>query len=152
MSTSATSGQGAADGGVEATALAQLAGFALEMLFLAPLAAVFLGLGTVLWYAAAIGTTWYLAHVVALIPALLAVETALGGEGDADDRSEGPRLQGRALRAGLLLGLAATARLPVALGLPFLLLAGGRAGLRERLLPTILGLAIPLAALGLPAA
>ena len=38
---------------------------------------LFLGLGTVLWYAAELGTTWYLAHVVAMGLTLLAIGVAL---------------------------------------------------------------------------
>jgi hypothetical protein len=41
---------------------------------------IFFGFGTVAWYAAELGTTWFFAHVVALAPALLAVGTAIGGD------------------------------------------------------------------------
>jgi hypothetical protein len=41
---------------------------------------VFFGFGTVAWYAAGLGTTWFLAHVVALAPAFLAVGVALSGD------------------------------------------------------------------------
>ncbi|HWP62463.1 MAG TPA: hypothetical protein VNO86_03230, partial [Candidatus Binatia bacterium] len=43
-------------------------------------ATIFFGLGTVLWYAAMLGTTWYLAHLVAVALALLAVGIALGAD------------------------------------------------------------------------
>ncbi|MBI3747074.1 MAG: hypothetical protein HY264_11240 [Chloroflexi bacterium] len=66
---------------------------------------VFFGFGTVAWYAAGLGTTWYLAHVVALVPAFLAVGVALGGDRsfaadgipgpDADD--DGPEPLGSTL-------------------------------------------------------
>ena len=46
-------------------------------------ATAFLAFGTVAWYAAAIGTTWFLAHVVALGLSLLAVTIAI----DADPAS-----------------------------------------------------------------
>jgi len=39
---------------------------------------VFLGFGTVLWYAAQIGTTWYQAHVLAVGLALAAIGVAIG--------------------------------------------------------------------------
>ncbi len=59
-------------------------------------ATVFFGFGTVFWYAAQIGTTWYQAHVLAVGLALAAVGLALGGdraaardEDDIDDRAEG---------------------------------------------------------------
>ncbi|HEX4898634.1 MAG TPA: hypothetical protein VFV53_09790, partial [Candidatus Limnocylindrales bacterium] len=38
---------------------------------------IFFGFGTVFWYAAGLGTTWFLAHVVALAPLLLAIGLAL---------------------------------------------------------------------------
>jgi len=44
---------------------------------------VFLGFGTVLWYAAQIGTTWYQAHVLAIGLALAAIGVAIGGDRDA---------------------------------------------------------------------
>jgi hypothetical protein len=44
------------------------------------LTAVFLGFGTVLWYAAAIGTTWFWAHVVAVGCLLLSLGLALSAD------------------------------------------------------------------------
>jgi hypothetical protein len=41
---------------------------------------IFFGFGTVLWYAAGLGTTWFFAHVVALLPLTLAVGLALRGD------------------------------------------------------------------------
>ncbi|MEO8207489.1 MAG: hypothetical protein ABI598_00530, partial [Chloroflexota bacterium] len=41
---------------------------------------VFFAFGTVFWYAAELGTTWFLAHVVAVGMALLAIGIALGGD------------------------------------------------------------------------
>src|SRR5205085_12122371 len=43
-------------------------------------ATVFFGFGTVFWYAAQIGTTWYQAHVLAVGLALAAVAVALGAD------------------------------------------------------------------------
>ena len=114
------------------------------------LVTVFLGAGTVLWYAASLGTTWYFAHVVALAPALAAVGLAL----EADDGAHGSTpgravagLDGRQVLAGFLLGLAATARLTVIFGLPFLILVGGGGGWRRRAVAATLGAAIPVLAL-----
>ena len=139
-------------------------------------ATVFFGFGTVAWYAAAIGTTWFLAHVVALGLTLLAVTLAV--DGDAGLRAgtrtgptvravAGPprpagrlrRLPGpggvRGLRglldrrdaaAGFLLGLAALSRLTVAFGGIFLLFVG-RGSWRTRLASAAIGMAIPLLAL-----
>lgn len=70
------------------------------------LAAAF-GLGTVHWWAAGMGTSWLFAQVVA-------VAFSLGALGLAVRRE-------RPLLAGLLLGLAAGARLPVGLTLPLYL-------------------------------
>ena len=41
---------------------------------------IFLGLGTVLWYAAELGSTWFLAHVVAVGLTLAAIGIALGAD------------------------------------------------------------------------
>jgi len=49
------------------------------------LTSAFLGLGTVLWYAAAIGTTWFWAHIVAVGCLLLSVGLALSADRDATD-------------------------------------------------------------------
>jgi hypothetical protein len=47
------------------------------------LTSLFLGLGSVLWYAAAIGTTWFWAHIVAVGCLLLATGLALSVDRDA---------------------------------------------------------------------
>jgi hypothetical protein len=46
-------------------------------------ATIFFGFGTVLWYAAQLGTTWYQAHVLAVGLALAAIGVALGADRDA---------------------------------------------------------------------
>ncbi len=52
-------------------------------------ATVFFGFGTVFWYSAQIGTTWYQAHVAAVGLALAAVGVALGGDrGAAQDATD----------------------------------------------------------------
>ena len=111
---------------------------------------VFLGAGTALWYAASLGSTWYFAHVVSLAPALLAVGLALDAEAaDRGRRPGSPRrlLDGRQVAAGLLLGIAATSRLTMAVGLPFLLFVGGGGGWLRRGVSAILGASIPVLAL-----
>ncbi len=130
---------------------------------------VFFGLGTVFWYAAMEGTTWYFAHVVAAGLTFGAIALALDAdpravrwstvddwEPDVEGRDaflSGPALIGDLVRhgldarqfaAGLLLGLAATARLTSALGLPFLVLVGGGGTWLRRGLSAALGMAIPL--------
>jgi hypothetical protein len=72
------------------------------------LTTLFLGFGTVLWYAAQIGTTWYQAHVLAVGLALAAIGVALGADRDAarseddvfDDREAFEGLEARE-RAGI---------------------------------------------------
>ncbi len=139
-------------------------------------ATVFFGFGTVAWYAAAIGTTWFLAHIVALGLTLLAVTLAVDGDaglrgrgttdatggavirqGTGEDRARrlpdprgflDPRglLDRRDVAAGFLLGLAALSRLTVAFGGIFLLFVG-RGTWRTRLVSAAIGMAIPLLAL-----
>ena len=49
---------------------------------------IFFGFGTVAWYAAGLGTTWFLAHVVALAPAFLAIGVALRGDASFEADAE----------------------------------------------------------------
>jgi hypothetical protein len=49
---------------------------------------IFFGFGTVFWYAAQIGTTWYQAHVLAIALALGAIGLALGADPDAARRED----------------------------------------------------------------
>ena len=49
------------------------------------LTALFLGLGTVLWYTSAIGTTWFWAHIVAVGCLLVSVGLALSADHDATE-------------------------------------------------------------------
>ncbi len=146
---------------------------------------VFFGFGTVAWYAAGLGTTWFFAQVVALVPALLAVGIALGGDrsfgADADPATEiaaertEPEEQAEPLRAalssairgallevragignpaglidrrqfaaGLLFGLAATARLTIIFGAPFFMFVGSGGTLARRAVSAGLGASIPV--------
>ena len=136
-------------------------------------ATLFLGFGTVLWYAAQIGTTWYQAHVLAVGLALAAIGLALGADRDAArseddladeledldeaDDASGPgtgsrRRTGpgalipdrRQFVAGLLFGLACTSRLTIAFGAPFFLLVGAGGTWQRRGWSAALGAAIPL--------
>ena len=130
-------------------------------------ATVFFAFGTVFWYAAQLGTTWFFAHVVAIAFLLAAVRVALGSDPRADDEVEPedaptPASLGRELvatlrrgvglldrrqfLAGLLFGIACTARLTVAFGAPFLMLVGGTSWARRSISAGI-GAAIPLALL-----
>jgi hypothetical protein len=128
---------------------------------------LFFGFGTVFFYAAELGTTWYLAHVVAVAFLLVAIGIALGadpraasGNGDARPAARrasapaavgrfGPlgRLDARQFVAGVLFGLACTARLPIAFGGIFFVLVGGGGGWLGRGASAALGAVIPVAAL-----
>ena len=135
--------------------------------------------GTVWWWAAAVGSTWYLAHLVAVIAALLAVGVALradpaAAEEDPWDEADRAReaadaahaadgrgrpgrlgrfaaqawpLSGRHVLAGLLLGIGATARLPLVFGAPFLVLVGGGGSSIRRTVSAGVGAALPVALL-----
>jgi hypothetical protein len=130
-------------------------------------ATVFLAVGTVFWYSAQVTTTWYQAHIVAVGLGLLAVGVALRGDrapelanapGDAgagdpgqprsDSRGRGPgpalRLDRRQFVAGLLFGLACTARLTVVFGAPFFLLVGSGGDWRRRAWSAGVGAALPI--------
>jgi hypothetical protein len=123
--------------------------------------AAFFGFGTVFWYAAQLGTTWFLAHVVALAPALVAVGIALGADPEAADEDHEPPespiddvldaihdrvplLDRRQVLAGLLFGIACTARLTIAFGAPFFLFVGAGGSWFRRGLSAAVGAAIPI--------
>jgi hypothetical protein len=127
---------------------------------------LFFAFGTVFWYAAQLGTTWFFAHVVAVTAALLAIGVALGGDPGADDEvtarpSAGSLLatlaaavraplrlvDGRQFLAGLLFGLACTARLTVVFGAPFFVFVGSGGSWARRAVSAGLGAAIPIALL-----
>jgi hypothetical protein len=133
-----------------------------------------LATGTVWWWAVAVGSTWYLAHLVATDLALLAVGVALRHDPGAAGRRPGydhpdqpehretawtvrsplERLRAASwppdrwqVLAGFLLGLAVTARLPLILAAPFLVFVGGGGSPPRRLLSAGIGGVLPVAAL-----
>jgi hypothetical protein len=127
---------------------------------------IFFGFGTVFFYAAQLGTTWFFAHVVAVTFVLLAVGVALGADPGADDELESapplrgllgdigaalrnPRglLDGRQVLAGFLFGLACTARLTIVFGAPFFMFVGGGGSWVRRSISAGIGAAIPVALL-----
>jgi hypothetical protein len=146
---------------------------------------IFFGFGTVVWYAAGLGTTWFFAHVVSLLPLLLAVGLALRGDGsfeadvepDQQRDAEGPQdsaepeslgqevagavrdavgelaaavraplafIDPRQFAAGLLFGIACTARLTIVFGAPFFMLVGSGGSLARRSASAGLGAIIPV--------
>jgi hypothetical protein len=123
----------------------------------------FFAFGTVFWYAAQLGDTWFFAHVVAVTFVLLAVGVALQGDPDADEdvehgpsrawvgaslggalRNPGSVLDGRQVLAGFLFGLACTARLTIVFGAPFFMLVGSGGTWVRRSVSAGLGAAIPV--------
>ena len=127
-------------------------------------ATVFFGFGTVFWYTAQLGTTWYQAHVLAVGLSLAAVGVALGGDrasavdeddlpNDEDDgaapaRSSRPSRSflpdPRQFLAGVLFGLACTSRLTVAFAAPFFVLVGSGGSWQRRGWSAALGAGIPI--------
>jgi hypothetical protein len=123
---------------------------------------IFFGFGTVLWYAAQLGTTWFFAHICAVTFVLLAVGVALGADPEADEEVDPPSPHGLVrslvaqvsrpldlvdrsqLLAGLVFGLACTARLPVIFGAPFFMLVGGGGTWVRRSVSAGIGAAIPV--------
>lgn len=128
-----------------------------------------LATGTAWWWAVAVGSTWYLAHLVATDLSLLAVGVALRHDPGAAGGAGAPAAvatsasAGRAwphrlwtaawppdrwqVAAGLLLGLAVTARLPLILAAPFLVLVGGGGTPLRRLVSAGVGGVGPVAVL-----
>ena len=138
-------------------------------------ATVFFGFGTVFWYTAQIGTTWYQAHVLAVALALAAVGVAIGADPRSvhDEDDLGPevgdaagtdasaavavaptgRLRSlapdpRQFLAGFLFGLACTSRLTVIFAAPFFALVGAGGTWQRRSWSAALGAGIPVAILG----
>ena len=119
---------------------------------------IFFAIGTVFWYTAQVATTWYQAHIVAVGLSLLAIAIALRGDetpdpGDQPDalarvRQSGVRaalrLDRRQFAAGLLFGLACTARLTVVFGAPFFAFVGSGGGWRRRAWSAGVGAALPI--------
>jgi hypothetical protein len=110
----------------------------------ATLATLFYGFGTVAWYAGMLGSTWFFAHVVASTCLLLAITAALDADRATTGREpSGPIVRGQVV-AGLLLGLAATARLTTIFAAPFFAFVGGGGSLLRRSLSAGVGAAIPV--------
>ena len=109
------------------------------------LATVFYGFGTVAWYAAAIGSTWFLAHVVASTFLFLGITAAIDAELAGGRGRVGSTL--RQALAGLAFGLAALSRLTTILGAPLFVFVGAGGNVLRRALAAGAGAAIPVALL-----
>jgi hypothetical protein len=142
----------------------------------AVLATAFYGFGTVAWYAAMLGSTWFFAHVVASAFLLLAITRSIDAERDEALRRAlgvvtappptvrsvlgavraGPAatwraflgfLDGAQFKAGLLFGLAGLSRLTVMFGAPFFVVVGGGGSFARRAVSAGAGAAVPIAML-----
>lgn len=112
------------------------------------LGTVFYGFGTVAWYAAQLGSTWFLAHVVASTFLFLGITAALDGDrrerlGEVA-RSIGGWVVLRQLWAGLLYGMAALARLPTIFAAPFFVFVGAGGSVWRRAVSAGIGAVIPV--------
>ncbi|CAN5590353.1 hypothetical protein BH23CHL8_BH23CHL8_20090 [soil metagenome] len=107
------------------------------------LATLFYGFGTVAWYAAMLGSTWFLAHVVASTFLFLAITVALRRDPDLSG-SDRPQGLSAGVVAGLLLGLAGLARLTTIFGAPFFALVGVGGSFLSRVVVAGLGAGLPL--------
>ncbi|MEZ0239602.1 MAG: hypothetical protein ACAH65_02285 [Chloroflexota bacterium] len=124
---------------------------------------LFFAFGTTFWYAAQLATTWYQAHIVAVGLTMLAVGLAMRADPTAQDDEpafddpgvEPPpppnvrpldrlRVDPRQLVAGLLFGLASTARLTVVVAAPFFMLVGSGGSWWRRSWSAGLGALVPV--------
>jgi hypothetical protein len=113
------------------------------------LGTVFYGFGSVAWYAAMLGTTWFLAHVVASTCLFLAITLATrADEGLLRQRAGSAGWAGRALGrqalAGVLFGLAGLARLTTLFGAPFFVFVGGGSSWLRRALAAGVAALLPV--------
>jgi hypothetical protein len=110
------------------------------------LGTVFYGFGTVAWYAAMLGTTWFLAHVVASTFLFIAIATAVRADHAAvlAASARGRQAVGRQFAAGVAFGLAGLARLTALFGAPFFVFVGGGGGWIRRAVSAGVGSVIPV--------
>lgn len=112
------------------------------------LGTVFYGFGTVAWYAAQLGSTWFLAHVVASTLLFLGITAALDGERKErlvrQVRAIGGWIVLRQLWAGLLYGTAALARLTTIFAAPFFVFVGPGGSIWRRAVSAGIGAVIPV--------
>lgn len=106
------------------------------------------GFGTVAWYAAMLGTTWFQAHVAASTFLFLAIAAALDAEHHEDEEGPGRGLPGgiplRGIWAGLLFGIACLGRLTAAFNAPFFAFVGPGGTWLRRGTAAAIGCLLPL--------
>ena len=117
-----------------------------EMCIRDRLGTLFYAFGTVAWYAAMLGTTWFLAHVVASTFLFIAITLAVRADTAAlrSGADRGVRAMRRQFAAGLVFGLAATTRLTTILAAPFFVFVGGGRGWLDRAVAAGVGAIIPV--------
>ena len=101
------------------------------------LGTIFYAFGSVAWYAAMLGTTWFLAHVVGSTFLFVAISIAVRADGER-------KAVGRQLGAGLALGAAASARLTTIFGAPFFVFVGGGGSWLRRAVSAGVGARFPV--------
>jgi len=113
------------------------------------LGTLFYGFGTVAWYASMLGTTWFLAHVVASTCLLTAIAVAVRADTSGARTATTTARQGlgRQFAAGLAFGAAATARLTTIVGAPFFVFVGGGGTWLRRAVAAGCGAVIPVSLL-----
>lgn len=110
------------------------------------LATLFYAFGTVAWYAAMLGTTWFLAHVVGSTFLFIAISLAVRADTTAVRAAAkgGGSAVGRQFAAGLAFGTATTARLTSILAAPFFVFVGGGRSWFDRAVAAGVGALIPV--------
>jgi hypothetical protein len=117
------------------------------------LGTVFYGFGTVAWYAAMLGSTWFFAHVVASTFLFLGITAALDAERREQLAAAAVAVRSRSgaawrqFAAGVLYGTAAVARLTTIFGAPFFVFVGGGGTWLRRAVFAGAGAVIPVALL-----
>lgn len=106
------------------------------------------GFGTVAWYAAMLGTTWFQAHVLASTLLFLSITAALDAERreaiEGAGRAIAGRLPVRGIWAGLLFGAACLSRLTAVFNAPFYAFVGPGGTWLRRAVAAGAGTLVPL--------
>ncbi len=110
------------------------------------LATLFYAFGSVAWYAAMLGTTWFLAHVLASTFLFIAITLAVRADTAAVriKAARHSRTVRRQFAAGLAFGLAVTTRLTTVMAAPFFVFVGGGRGWLDRAVAAGVGALIPV--------